>query len=42
MQELGDAIILNADTNTITTEYDDLATLPQDAVSITPMTNNNL
>ncbi len=31
-QDLGDAVILDADANTVTTEYDDLATLPKEVV----------
>ena len=32
-QDLGDAVILDADANTVTTMYDDLATLPKEVVS---------
>ena len=32
-QELGDAVILDCDTNTVTTEYDDLGDLPPEVVS---------
>ena len=31
-QDLGDAVILDADANTVTTEYDDLSTLPKEVV----------
>jgi hypothetical protein len=31
--ELGDVVLLNADTNVLTTPHDDLNTLPQDVVS---------
>lgn len=31
--ELGDAVILDADANKVTTEYDDLQTLPEEVVS---------
>ena len=32
-QELGDAVVLDADNNTVTTEYDDLGDLPPEIVS---------
>ncbi len=31
-QDLGDAVILDADANTVTSQYDDLATLPKEVV----------
>ena len=34
--ELGDAVILDADNNTVTSQYDDLSTLPSDVVSPSP------
>ena len=30
--EIGDAVIIDADANTVTSEYDDLQTLPEDIV----------
>ena len=32
-QELGDAVILDTDTNTVTTQYDDVEVMPNDVVS---------
>ena len=32
--ELGDAVILDADTDTVTTEFDDVASMPSDVVSV--------
>ena len=32
--ELGDAVILDADTDTVTTEFDDVASMPSDVVSL--------
>ena len=32
MSELGDAVILDADKNTVQSQYDDLSTLPSDVV----------
>ena len=34
VHELGDTVILNVDTNTVTSEYDDLSMLPDEVVSL--------
>ena len=33
-QELGDAVILDADTDTVMSEFDDIASMPSDVVSV--------
>lgn len=40
-QDLGDAVVLDVDANTISTEYDDLETLPDDVVSIVSIFSHN-
>ena len=37
--ELGDAVILDADTDTVTTEFDDVASMPSDVVSVNVIDN---
>jgi hypothetical protein len=37
-QDLGDAVVLDVDANTISTEFNDLDTLPDDVVSFMSFT----